>query len=71
MGYVVDPGFLNQTTAFHLSWQDTAGIQMVTAGLRAWLPKRTAAIPSRLPGAELNQRQTTQASQERQHLFPS
>lgn len=26
--------FLNHTTAFHLSWQDTADIQLVTGGLR-------------------------------------
>lgn len=34
LGYVVDLGFLNHTTAFHLSWQDIADIQLVTAGQR-------------------------------------
>lgn len=43
MGHVVDLGLLNQTTAFHLSWQDTVDIQLVTAGLCTWLSKRIAA----------------------------
>ena len=34
LGHVVDLFFLNYTTAFHLSWQDTADIQLVTGGPR-------------------------------------